>query len=78
MSLGSDGEEVVSKGMSPKISHETNLRLTTIPSATEIRKALFAIHPEKAPGPDGFSASFFQANWTTVGEAIVAEVREFS
>lgn len=76
-SQGIDGCDVISRGLTPRISPATNLTLTTIPSASEIKKALFAIHPDKVPGPDGFSASFFQANWQTVGEAIVAEVREF-
>ncbi|XP_013739903.1 uncharacterized protein LOC106442805 [Brassica napus] len=72
-----DGGEVISRALSRKIKDETNATLTSIPSAKEIKKALFAIHPDKAPGPDGFSASFFQANWDAVGPAIVAEVREF-
>ena len=28
--------------------------------AEEVRRALFQIHPTKAPGPDGMSAIFFQ------------------
>lgn len=53
-----------------------NSQLTTIPTILEIREAIFAIHPDKAPGPDGFSASFFQSNWDVVGpvlEGIVSE-----
>ena len=38
---------------------------------------LCAIHPDKAPGPDGFSASFFQSNWDTVGPQIILEVQNF-
>ena len=54
-----------------------NRSLTAIPSDKEIKKTIFAIHPDKASGPDGFFASFFQANWIAVGPAIVAEIREF-
>ena len=43
----------------------------------EIKDAAFAIHPDKAPGPDGFSASFFQSNWKVVGPAIIKEIQYF-
>lgn len=51
--------------------------LIKYPTAVEIREATFVIHADKAPGPDGFSASFFQANWETVGPAVVAEIKNF-
>ncbi|XP_048599654.1 uncharacterized protein LOC125579830 [Brassica napus] len=76
-SIGSDGEAVIERALSRQITPETNQALTTIPTPLEVKKALFAIHPDKAPGPGGFSASFFQANWTAVGPAIVEEVRQF-
>lgn len=47
------------------------------PTLAEIKKAMFAIHPDKAPGPDGFSACFFQANWKVVAHAISKDVTEF-
>lgn len=68
---------MVDKALSPCISSEVNERLTAIPSDSEVKAAMFAIHPDKAPGPDGFSASFFQSNWETVGTAISKEIRSF-
>ena len=38
---------------------------------------MFSIHPDKAPGPDGFSASFFQSNWEAVGPEITKEIQGF-
>lgn len=76
-STGSDGEAIVSRALSTRVSRETNCSLTAPPTPLEIKKALFVIHPDKAPGPDGFSASFFQSNWTAVGPAIITEIQEF-
>lgn len=73
-SQNASAPDVVSRALTPRISEATNRRLTSIPTATKIRNALFSIHPDKAPGADGFSACFFQANWTTIGDAIVKEV----
>ncbi|KAL1220554.1 putative mitochondrial protein [Cardamine amara subsp. amara] len=39
--------------------------------------ALFSISADKATGPDGFSASFFQSNWGIIGPAICKEIRNF-
>ena len=51
--------EVVFRALTPCISQATNDKLTLLPSTEEIKEAMFAIQPDKAPGPDGFSASFF-------------------
>lgn len=67
-------EEVISKAIKPCVTNEQNEKLKAIPSAEEIKEALFSIHPEKAPGPDGFSACFFQSNWEVVGRDIIQEV----
>lgn len=36
-------------------------------SNDKIRRALFDLNPNTAPGPDGFMALFFQEAWSTVG-----------
>ncbi|KAA3472641.1 reverse transcriptase [Gossypium australe] len=36
----------------------------------DIRTALLQMHPNKAPGPDGFHALFFQRFWDTLREAM--------
>ncbi|CAH9101612.1 unnamed protein product, partial [Cuscuta epithymum] len=40
------------------------LRLVTM---GEVKKAVFAMHPDKAPGPDSLNPSFFQHYWDIVG-----------
>lgn len=75
-SSGASATEVVEKAISPCISESTNTQLTALPSPQEIKEAMFAIHPDKAPGPDGFSASFFQSNWEVVGPVLQSIVSE--
>ncbi|XP_024015914.1 uncharacterized protein LOC112089169 [Eutrema salsugineum] len=70
-------EEIVEKCLSPRISEEDNIRLIAAPTQLEVRNAAFSINPDKAPGPDGFSASFFQSNWNIVGPAITEEIQNF-
>ncbi|KAG7579243.1 Ribonuclease H domain [Arabidopsis thaliana x Arabidopsis arenosa] len=65
------------EALSPCISETTNLSLIELPSPEEIKKACFSIHPDKAPGPDGFSASFFHTHWNTVGPQIIQEIQNF-
>jgi len=36
-------------------------------SKEEVKKAVFQMHAEKAPGPDGLTTGFFQENWCFVG-----------
>lgn len=69
--------EIVAQALSPCIPTETNERLIAPPTALEVKEALFVIHPDKAPGPDGFSASFFQTNWDVVGPAITKIIQNF-
>jgi len=43
----------------------------------EIKAALFQMHLDKAPGPDGFNAFFFQRNWEMVKDNVVQSVLQF-
>src|SRR5438270_691830 len=46
-------------------------------SEEEITKAVFDCHPEKAPGPDRFSVSFFHKNWDLIGKEIIGSIQHF-
>lgn len=46
-------------------------------SPEEVRRAVNAMAPLKAPGPDGFHALFYQREWNTVGDTVVNQVKEF-
>lgn len=36
----------------------------------EVKNALFHMHPDKSPGPDGMSPGFYQKYWSIVGSDI--------
>ena len=42
------------------ITEEINASLTRDIVEGEIIKAIWTLHPDKAPGPNGFSISFYQ------------------
>lgn len=76
-SIPAEGSQTVQEALVPCITEKQNEMLTELPSSKEIKEATFAIHPDKAPGPDGFSAAFFQSNWDITGPAIIQEIQQF-
>ncbi|XP_013751397.2 uncharacterized protein LOC106453727 [Brassica napus] len=68
---------ILNEALHPCVTQQVNEGLIRDPTAEEIKEATFAINLDKAPGPDGFSASFFQANWEVVGPTVIKEVQHF-
>ncbi|XP_074327886.1 uncharacterized protein LOC141665802 [Apium graveolens] len=62
----SQGEEVLSC-ISKQISEQQNLTLLETVKAEEVKEAVFGMHPDKAPGPDGITknkkCSMPESNW---------------
>lgn len=73
-SNGSTDFRVVEEAIFPKVTQATNEVLISIPDDEEIRRAVFSINPGKAPGPDGFSAKFYQAYWNIIGEEVSQDI----
>ncbi|KAL9663470.1 hypothetical protein QQ045_018857 [Rhodiola kirilowii] len=60
-----------------KVTDDHNHILLAPYTVDEITKALFQIHPEKAPGYDGFYAAFFQQNWEVLQSEFTYECLQF-
>ncbi|XP_013583433.1 PREDICTED: uncharacterized protein LOC106292388 [Brassica oleracea var. oleracea] len=60
-----------------RVTNEINVMLTAPPSDAEIKDAVFAINPDKVPGPDGMTSLFNQRFWNHIGKDIMCIVREF-
>ncbi|GAU29062.1 hypothetical protein TSUD_278180, partial [Trifolium subterraneum] len=54
----------------PKVTDDDNLVLTAPITKAEIQQALFHMHPDKSPGPDGFNPAFYQRFWEQCSDDI--------
>jgi len=63
--------------MKRHLTKEAQDWLTREVTFEEIKRALFNMHPDKAPGPDGYNAGFFQQNWELVSPDKCAAVANF-
>lgn len=72
-----DAGAVVTEAISPEVTSEMNQRLITIPDLAEVKAAVFSINSDKALGPDGFSAGFYQTFWDVIGDDVYRDIWEF-
>ncbi|CAN1322596.1 Transposon TX1 uncharacterized 149 kDa protein [Linum perenne] len=59
------------------VDEDMNRRLSRDVEEWEIKRAVFQLGPNKAPGPDGFAGSFFQRHWDMIKDDFVREVKGF-
>jgi hypothetical protein len=60
-----------------KVTYSMNVDLSTPFSSEEVQTALFMMHPNKAPGPDGFTMIFFQSHCQHIKEDVSKAVLQF-
>ncbi|XP_019183645.1 PREDICTED: uncharacterized protein LOC109178466 [Ipomoea nil] len=53
--------------LAPRVTLEQNVMLDRPFENNEVKEALFAMYPDKAPGPDGLNPGFYQQFWEIVG-----------
>jgi hypothetical protein len=74
-SKGVVGAEECLATLEPRVTPDMNAALLADFTMEEVDCALSQMHPLKSPGPDGFSACFYQHSWgvirTDVGKAVL-------
>ncbi|XP_031091127.1 uncharacterized protein LOC115996126 [Ipomoea triloba] len=61
----------------PRITHSHNQLLLRPTNPEEVKRAVFSMHPDKSPGPDGFNPEFYQAFWDILGPDITQLCNDF-
>lgn len=62
--------------VSEKVTMEMNEGLLK-PYSEEVKRAIFMMGGNKAPGPDGLTAGFYHFHWDTLGPSVTAAVLNF-
>lgn len=68
-SQGSDGQEILDC-IEERVSRQQNEHLTYEFPGEEVKEAIFAMHPDKSPGPDGMNPAFYQRFWKIIGKDV--------
>ena len=63
--------------VTPTITPQMNQNLLRLATEDEVKEALFMMHPEKAPGPDGMTALFFKHSWHIIKHDLLEMVNNF-
>lgn len=61
----------------PQLEEEQGSSLEEMPTPKEIRRAVFSLGPNRAPGPDGINARFAQMYWDLLRPRIELEIEQF-
>lgn len=76
-SSAQDNTEEVTSCVHSRLSNAQNMELMKEISEAEVKSAIFQMHPDKAPGPDGMTPTFFQKHWKVVGGDVIKITRDF-
>ncbi|XP_060964883.1 uncharacterized protein LOC133033858 [Cannabis sativa] len=64
-------------GISSTVTPLQNDSLLQPVTQEEVKSALFQMHPDKSPRPDGMTPGFYQKCWPIVGDDVIKQVRSF-
>jgi hypothetical protein len=71
------GIEECLENIEPRVTAEMNEELAKEFTMNDIDEALSQMHPLKSPGPDGFSACFYQRSWSSIRSEVGKAVLDF-
>ena len=54
---------------------EQNIAMCKDPAEEEVVVAIWSLHPDKAPGPDGFTIAFYIFHWHTIKKDFLRMVK---
>ncbi|KAL2895200.1 hypothetical protein RDABS01_011109 [Bienertia sinuspersici] len=63
--------------MGPIVTQDHARNLLQEVTDAEIKKTIFSIPGNKAPGPDGFNSTFFKSAWNEVGLEVCEAIKDF-
>jgi hypothetical protein len=69
--------ERVKQLISPIVPIEEATLLERDVTAEEIKKTIFSMKSNKAPGPDGYTAEFYKSSWHIVGGDVIEAIQNF-
>lgn len=56
-----------------KIREEQNVEMNKEISEEEVVAAIWSLHPDKAPGPNGFTIAFYKQHWKTIKKGFLKD-----
>lgn len=65
------------KGIPSTVTEEINSNITAPVTEREIKSAVFAMDPDKSPGPDGMTPAFYQQHWDIIKTGVISFVQLF-
>lgn len=63
--------------LSYRCSPEMKQSMVKFPYVEEIKKVMFKLNANKAPGPDGFTSAFYKVTWGIIGLEVTNSILQF-
>ena len=70
-------EDLCTTAIGNEVTEEMNKNILAEFTNEEVKQALDQMAPSKSPGPDRFTAGFYQQHWDTMGPEVCAAALHF-